>query len=95
MRYGYACINLTLAAQKIVVNRSMMKRTFIEKGIAYTSSLALFNFVDLEDPLTIATAHADYVYDKVNTYKRRVDIMFEAKAKELAVMKYLKDIARV
>ena len=48
MRYGYACINLTLAAQKIVVNRSMMKRTFSEKGIAYASPLALANFIDLE-----------------------------------------------
>jgi UV DNA damage endonuclease len=48
MRYGYACINLTLAAQKIVVNRSMMKRTFAEKGIVYASSLALANFIDLE-----------------------------------------------
>jgi UV DNA damage endonuclease len=48
MRYGYACINLTLASQKIVVNRSMMKRTFTEKGIAYASSLALANFIDLE-----------------------------------------------
>jgi UV DNA damage endonuclease len=48
MRYGYACINLTLAAQKIIVNRSMMKRTFTEKGIAYASSLALANFIDLE-----------------------------------------------
>lgn len=48
MHYGYACINLTLAAQKIVVNRSMMKRTFTEKGIAYASALALANFIDLE-----------------------------------------------
>lgn len=48
MRYGYACLNLTLAAEKIVVNRSMMKRTFTEKGIAYASILALANFIDLE-----------------------------------------------
>lgn len=48
MRYGYACINTTLAAEKIAVNRNMMKRTFIEKGITYASSLALANFIDLE-----------------------------------------------
>jgi UV DNA damage endonuclease len=48
MRYGYAAINLTLAAQKIQVNRSMVKRTFIEKGISYASELALANFTDLE-----------------------------------------------
>jgi UV DNA damage endonuclease len=48
MRYGYAAINLTLAAQKIQVNRSMVKKTFMEKGISYASELALANFTDLE-----------------------------------------------
>jgi UV DNA damage endonuclease len=48
MRYGYAAINLTLAAEKIQVNRAMVKRTFIEKGISYASELALANFIDLE-----------------------------------------------
>jgi len=48
MRFGYASINLTLAEQKIQVNRSMMKRTFLEKGIAYASTLALANFQDFE-----------------------------------------------
>lgn len=48
MRLGYAAINLTLAAQKIVVNRSMIKKTFMEKGIAYASALALANVTDLE-----------------------------------------------
>ncbi len=48
MRIGYACINLSLADQKVQVNRSMMKRTFLEKGIAYASTLALANFKDLE-----------------------------------------------
>ena len=48
MRYGYACINLTLAEEKIKVNRSMIKRVFIEKGISYASELALANFIDFE-----------------------------------------------
>lgn len=48
MLYGYASINLTLAAQKIQVNRSMMKRTFLEKGIPYASALTLANFTDFE-----------------------------------------------
>lgn len=48
MRFGYACINLSLASQKIQVNRSMMKRTFLEKGITYASTLALANCIDLE-----------------------------------------------
>src|SRR3954471_18383580 len=48
MLFGYAAINLRLAAKKIQVNRSMVKRTFLEKGISYASSLALLNVLDLE-----------------------------------------------
>ena len=33
-------------------------------------------------------AHSDYVYDYIDTYGNRVDIMIEAKHKELAVQKY-------
>ena len=34
-------------------------------------------------------AHSDYVYDYINTYGHDVDVMIEAKKKELAVKKYL------
>ena len=34
-------------------------------------------------------AHSDYVYDKINTYGNDIDIMIEAKHKELAVARYL------
>ena len=34
-------------------------------------------------------AHSDYIYDKINTYGNDIDIMVEAKRKELAVAKYL------
>ena len=51
MLFGYASINLTLAAQKIQVNRSMMKRTFLEKGVPYASALTLANFIDFEKVL--------------------------------------------
>jgi|TARA_B100001094_G_scaffold221510_1_gene215583 UV DNA damage endonuclease len=34
-------------------------------------------------------AHSDYVYEKIETYGHDIDIMVEAKAKELAVQKYL------
>ena len=34
-------------------------------------------------------AHSDYVYDYIDTYGNDVDIMIEAKKKELAVAKYL------
>ena len=34
-------------------------------------------------------AHSDYIYDKIDTYGNDIDIMVEAKRKELAVQKYL------
>ena len=34
-------------------------------------------------------AHSDYVYDKIETYGNKIDVMIEAKHKELAVQKYL------
>ena len=33
-------------------------------------------------------AHSDYVLDYIDTYGNQVDIMIEAKAKELALIKY-------
>lgn len=48
MRIGYACINTTLAREKVQVNRSMIKKTFLERGISYASELALKNVKDLE-----------------------------------------------
>ena len=44
---GYACINMTLGKQKITTNRSMIKRTFLEKGIPYASELGIQNVRDL------------------------------------------------
>jgi len=43
MNLGYACINLELAAQGITTNRGMIRKTFLEKGIQYASTLALQN----------------------------------------------------
>jgi len=34
------------------------------------------------------TAHSDYVYNKINDYGLNLDVCLEAKAKELAVLKY-------
>ena len=51
MNLGYACINMTLSSQpkskRITTNRSMIKRTFKEKGIEYAGELALQNIKDL------------------------------------------------
>ena len=49
MNLGYACINMTLGGQKpkITTNRSMIKKTFIDKGVEYAGDLSLLNSRDL------------------------------------------------
>ena len=49
MNLGYACINMTLSASKpkITTNRSMIKKTFKEKGLDYAGELGLKNARDL------------------------------------------------
>ena len=49
MNLGYACINSTLSAQKpkITTNRTMVKKTFIDKGIDYAGELSMLNVADL------------------------------------------------
>ena len=53
MNLGYACINMTLGKQKpkITTNRSMIKRTFLEKGVDYAGELSLQNVRDLHSIL--------------------------------------------
>lgn len=46
-KFGYACINMELSKKDITTNRSMIRRTFDQKGISYASELALKNCVDL------------------------------------------------
>lgn len=64
--YGYACINMQLSNpqdfgghknDRITTNRSMIKRTFQEKGIEYASSLALLNILDLQKVLEWNVQH--------------------------------------
>ena len=49
MNLGYACINMTLGSQKpkVTTNRSMIKRTFLERGVKYAGELGLQNARDL------------------------------------------------
>ena len=58
---GYACINMELSEQpkskRVTTNRSMIKRTFQEKGVAYASELALANCRDLLTILKWNEAH--------------------------------------
>ena len=45
--FGYACLNMTLREKGIFNSRTMRKKTFLEKGLSYTSSLVLQNVKDL------------------------------------------------
>ena len=49
MNLGYACINMTLSGQKpkVTTNRSMIKKTFKEKGLSYAGELGMLNAADL------------------------------------------------
>ena len=48
MNLGYACINMTLGKKKITTNRSMIKKTFQQRGVNYAAELGLQNVKDLE-----------------------------------------------
>ena len=51
MNLGYACINMNLSelpkSQRVTTNRSMIKKTFLDRGLPYASELALKNCQDL------------------------------------------------
>lgn len=55
----------------------------ITPAVHYSSSKRLN-----EDSSARAIAHADHIHEKIQTYGLDFDIMFEAKAKESAVLKY-------
>ena len=70
---GYACINMQLSyptkwgnqprgTKPITTNRSMIKRTFQQKGISYASELALMNVQDLYKILEWNLANDIYFY---------------------------------
>ena len=46
MNLGYACINMSMG-KKVTTNRTMVKRTFNERGLDYVSQLALLNAKDI------------------------------------------------
>ena len=51
MNLGYACLNMSLSnrkkSERITTNRSMIRRTFDQKGVDYASEFALQNCKDL------------------------------------------------
>ncbi len=63
---GYACINTKLnslpKSKRITTNRSMVKRTFKERGLPYASELALQNCKDLLTVLKWNHAHGIHFF---------------------------------
>ena len=59
------------------------------KGITPATHYSESRSIEQEDDKIKPQAHSDYVYDKIETYGNDIDIMVEAKKKELAVAKYL------
>jgi len=49
----------------------------------------------IEDFKGLATAHADYIYEEIQTFGLDFDIELEAKSKDLAVLKYRKEYSLV
>lgn len=45
----------------------------------------------IEDSKAQVTAHADYIYERIETFDLKFDVEIEAKAKDLAVFKYMRD----
>ena len=58
------------------------------KGIVPVVHYSESRSIEHNDEKIKPQAHSDYVYDYIDTYGNRVDIMIEAKHKELAVQKY-------
>ena len=58
------------------------------KGITPATHYSESRSIEQQDEKIRPQAHSDYVYDYIDTYGNDVDIMVEAKHKELAVQRY-------
>ena len=72
-------------SEKEALNLACKTWGIVRPVIHYSESRS----IEHNDSTIKPQAHSDYVYDYINTYGRNVDIMIEAKHKELAVLKYL------
>ncbi len=97
MNLGYACINLTLldSKNKTTTNRSMVKKTFLKKGLDYASELSILNCQDLIKILKWNVDHginlfrlssqffpwaSEYNLKDFKNYKQIVSALFESGA---------------
>ena len=89
MIFGYACINMTLAEQNVSTNRSMIKKTFGEKGINYAGELAYQNVLDFEKIIQWN------VENNILLYRMSSDIFPWASEYNLTELPHFKAIATV
>ena len=71
--------------EKEALNLACKTWGIIKPVIHYSESKS----IEYKDSSIKPQAHSDYVYDYINTYGYSLDIMIEAKHKELAVLKYI------
>ena len=92
MNLGYACINTIMSANNIMTNRTMRRKTFKEKGLDYTSDLALLNVKDLKTIVKWNNEHKiklfrlssqifpwsdDYEFSDLKDYEEICELMLE------------------
>ena len=68
------------------VRQPSSKQTEVVPVVHYSESRS----DEYNDPKIKDNAHSDYIYNKINDYGLDIDIMIEAKAKELALLQYRK-----
>ena len=88
MNIGYACINMSMG-KKVTTNRSMVKKTFTQKGLNYVSDLVLLNVSDLERII-------DWNYQNgINFYRMSSDMFPWATEYEFEQLKDWKEIHKI
>jgi UV DNA damage endonuclease len=88
MNIGYACINMSMG-KKVTTNRSMVKKTFTQKGLNYVSDLVLLNVSDLES--IIDWNHKN----NINLYRMSSDMFPWATEYEFEQLKDWKSISTI
>lgn len=83
--HHHRCSGGNLSQQQALLMASKTWPNGINQLCHYSSSKKIH-----EDSSVNIQAHADYIYEYINTYGKNLDIEIEAKAKELAVQKYTK-----
>lgn len=88
--HHHRCYNDPMPERKALELAAKTWPTGIRQLCHYSSAKKLH-----EDASVIMRAHADYVYEPIEDYGMELDIEIEAKAKELAVQKYVKQFETI